>query len=68
MVTMKEKTAVFCCQDWLPFSPLVPSQHLSAWTRIVTENQECKTEVRLRKKSGKVHKIFEKKKELKGKK
>lgn len=47
---MKEKPAAFSCRDWPPFSRLVASQHLSVWTRIVTESQECEKEVNLRKK------------------
>lgn len=50
MTTMKEKPAAFSCRDWPPFSRLVASQHLSVWTRIVTESQECEKEVNLRKK------------------
>jgi len=50
MTTMKEKPAAFSCRDRPPFSRLVASQHLSAWIRIVAENQECEKEVNLSKK------------------
>ena len=42
MTIMKENAAAFSCHDWLPFSLLFASQHLSVWWKLFLKVEQEK--------------------------